>query len=896
MRLRKLNINAVTAVASRDSSTSTTTQIRKYRLRMEIFDKARARWKYLRKLTPLFSDCLPTVLNSGDAQPQDGTLENLNNEITKLRSEIKLNILRQDQHEEDLEQLIDIASAEQLAESGKQLLNMYESLIDDEILHDGGVKLEGGEMILSEVVDSTSLVSLSKIQVLLELLGGCETKSNISSLSACFVRFPEQEGAIASCRQIAQQYGTTIMNVFAEKFGHHCIEARTQHFKEKDVEILQNAFTFASTAINYKYQSVHVGNLGGFQLLLQSMRRSPTTVAHGFPRNSLITRRSVEKPIDTRFLLAEACVSAKLSGYIPHMHISCITFSDIEIWERAIAHNPEFENPTTDPSGLGALLGHNAYVGVPHSRHFYRKHRELLSYLLAFTLFQLYGSPWIHTNFSQDTVFLYPTSGHLYQWKPHIHCALAPTEGSSSISDYMAAFGVLVMELEANEQAEWTDDDIDWETGTKSNQVRLARILKEWKEKVPDDCRLVSQACHDFEVLVEELDHPKISSHLKCLAIVYKCILEPLLQLLEKNFGFDTQLFKNIPGPWGYQTTFADEIKSRVTMRELFDDFDIVEADKKVEYAKQFMSGLEPFLIRIKNLRKAPLNLSTGPSQCKEKIRIAVLDSGVDDSDGTVKFAIRTKRIVERRSWVGNQSDCQDTYGHGTHVTRLLLQTAPEAAIYVAKICNGKIINDEYLTCIAKAIDWAVDTWNADIISLSFGFDNDHDLIDAAIDRAILKGKLIFAAASNGGGRKARTRPATNSGVVCIHACDGLGNRGDMSPNPQPNTYNFTTLGVGVPSRLRKGLETKEVWKSGTSFATPIAAGFAANIMEFANLCCTLSDHRRALLRKARGMVAIFNRMSTERDGYQFVYPPRLWDEKNNEELGKEIEKILRSL
>jgi hypothetical protein len=74
----------------------------------------------------------------------------------------------------------------------------------------------------------------------------------------------------------------------------------------------------------------------------------------------------------------------------------------------------------------------------------------------------------------------------------------------------------------------------------------------------------------------------------------------------------------------------------------------------------------------------------------------------VDDTDPMITSAIRSGRIIDRRSWVGNVHDCQDTYGHGTHVIRFLLETAPAADIFVAKICKGKVINDEFMSGIAK--------------------------------------------------------------------------------------------------------------------------------------------------------------------------------------------------
>lgn len=178
---------------------------------------------------------------------------------------------------------------------------------------------------------------------------------------------------------------------------------------------------------------------------------------------------------------------------------------------------------------------------------------------------------------------------------------------------------------------------------------------------------------------------------------------------------------------------------------------------------------------------------------------------------------------------------------------------------------------------------------------MSLGWEDGCSSADNAVDRALEQGVLVFAAASNNGGKSGRSRPARNEDVMCIHACDGLGNKGDFSPSPLEGAKNFTTLGVAVPSRWRG----KDVWKSGTSFATPIATGFAADVLEFANFKCDLTPDRRKVLRKRRGMNAIFKKMSSpeKRDGYDFVYPIRLWNGgRSDEDVAKDIEKAIQAL
>jgi hypothetical protein len=156
----------------------------------------------------------------------------------------------------------------------------------------------------------------------------------------------------------------------------------------------------------------------------------------------------------------------------------------------------------------------------------------------------------------------------------------APTKYVSSRREYVAALGILVLELEAGESAEWAKDDIDWENGKRSNQVRLGRLLEEWKD-MRDAYRHVGEACHNLELLVETFEHEDVDDDLKYQAVVYKCIVEPLFQILYMDHGSDTQLFESIPSPRGDITVSTSQLLSKVAKRELFDDFEEAESDEK---------------------------------------------------------------------------------------------------------------------------------------------------------------------------------------------------------------------------------------------------------------------------------------------------------------------------
>ncbi|CAF3523454.1 unnamed protein product [Fusarium graminearum] len=238
-----------------------------------------------------------------------------------------------------------------------------------------------------------------------------------------------------------------------------------------------------------------------------------------------------------------------------------------------------------------------------------------------------------------------------------------------------------------------------------------------------------------------------------------------------------------------------------------------------------------------------------------------------------------------------DDDDIAESATDKTHVTQLLLKTAPVAEIFIGKICTDKVIDADFMPAITQAINWAVDYCDADIISMSFGFDVEDDDIETAIDKALEKGKLIIASASNEGGRTGRARPARRDGVMCIHATDGKGNKGKMNPSPLANKSNFATLGVSIPLRWKGA----DVCKSGTSFAVPIAVGIAAGVLELAQHKCTkLSPHKLRALYQKRGMEEIFRAMATSRDGYDFVFPGRQW--AIQAEAVSMIQKIMRKI
>jgi hypothetical protein len=59
------------------------------------------------------------------------------------------------------------------------------------------------------------------------------------------------------------------------------------------------------------------------------------------------------------------------------------------------------------------------------------------------------------------------------------------------------------------------------------------------------------------------------------------------------------------------------------------------------------------------------------------------------------------KLIIACRGFVGDPSDVQDIDGHGSHVARMLIENAPAAEFYIAKVSNRQRIPNSQLPQVA---------------------------------------------------------------------------------------------------------------------------------------------------------------------------------------------------
>ena len=189
-----------------------------------------------------------------------------------------------------------------------------------------------------------------------------------------------------------------------------------------------------------------------------------------------------------------------------------------------------------------------------------------------------------------------------------------------------------------------------------------------------------------------------------------------------------------------------------------------------------------------------------------------------------------------------------------------------------------------------QAISWASKEWKADIISMSFGYAEEQQCISRAIRRALCERDdsiLFFAAASNYGANDKEMFPARHDSVISMRGTNSNGNFEDFNP---PRNWNeetvFGTLGLDVPSAWLSDRDD-QVYKSGTSIATAVAAGIAGTLLGYEN-CKSKEGAFQDVNKKLRthqGMEAMFRTLAvrTQKEHYLYLAPWKLMGKSDEE-------------
>ena len=222
------------------------------------------------------------------------------------------------------------------------------------------------------------------------------------------------------------------------------------------------------------------------------------------------------------------------------------------------------------------------------------------------------------------------------------------------------------------------------------------------------------------------------------------------------------------------------------------------------------------------NLIAAPAawEISTGSAD----VAVAVIDTGVTASHPDLQG-----KVLAGYDFVANDSDASDEHGHGTSVAGLIGASTNNSIGMAAVAWANPILPVRVLdasgsgsySAIISGITWAADN-GARIINLSLGGTYSSQALQDAVDYAWNKKAVIIAAAGNNGNDVAFF-PAACRNVVAVSAT--------TSTDVRPGWSNFGTyVDLAAPGESVLTLYGAEsyAYRSGTSFASPIAAGVAA--------------------------------------------------------------------
>lgn len=208
-------------------------------------------------------------------------------------------------------------------------------------------------------------------------------------------------------------------------------------------------------------------------------------------------------------------------------------------------------------------------------------------------------------------------------------------------------------------------------------------------------------------------------------------------------------------------------------------------------------------------------------------VRVAILDTGIDSDHPDLAGAIDATRDFTGEG-------IEDLNGHGTHAAGILaarrnalgfVGVAPECRLLVGKVLRRD--GGGTLDAVADGIDWAVEQ-GAHIVSMSLGAPVGSSRLYEAVHAALARGLILVCAAGNAGalGRRTIGYPARYGSVLTIAAHDRNG-----------HPSGFSSRGAEIDF-MAPGEEIWSTWKgggfaklSGTSMATPFAAGVAALVL-----------------------------------------------------------------
>jgi subtilisin family serine protease len=227
-------------------------------------------------------------------------------------------------------------------------------------------------------------------------------------------------------------------------------------------------------------------------------------------------------------------------------------------------------------------------------------------------------------------------------------------------------------------------------------------------------------------------------------------------------------------------------------------------------------------------------------------VKVAIIDTGLSlthpDLKANIKGGINYVRAGQKP---------EDDNGHGSHCGGIVaaadnligvVGVAPDASLFAVKVLDSR--GSGWLSDVAKGIDWAR-TNHMNVASMSLGASSGATTLQTACDSAAAAGVLVVAAAGNSG-PGAISYPAYYDSVVSVGATDSADAIAYFS-NTNADVE-ISAPGVSIFSTYKSG---GYATLSGTSMATPHAAGLAALLLSNGSTAATIRADLDAHVREA---------------------------------------------
>lgn len=248
------------------------------------------------------------------------------------------------------------------------------------------------------------------------------------------------------------------------------------------------------------------------------------------------------------------------------------------------------------------------------------------------------------------------------------------------------------------------------------------------------------------------------------------------------------------------------------------------------DYIVRAASSNDPYSPDLYSHSLFDLDHAWAISRGSSAVTVAVIDTGVD-----LNHPDLIDRLADGYDFVDRDSLAMDGHGHGTHCAGIVGATADNnigvaGVAPLTTIVPVRVLGNDgsgSVSTVIEGIDYAV-AHGAKVLSLSLGTSSPSQAMTDAVARAIASGATVFAAAGNAG-TSDRTYPAADGLCIAVASTDSAKARSSFS-----NFGSWVQVAAPGSNILSTGLGGTYVRMSGTSMATPHAAGVAALL--YANL------------------------------------------------------------